>query len=85
MQKRLSDQADLIDLINDHVQVVLKTIYKEDVCPPVYFTSLLGNKIILTCVHAGSSVSEIVFPQPDMTYGMETIKTIMERLYSRTM
>ncbi len=89
MKKDISLYKDLLDVVQKYVDDSLKDY--GDAKFQVSLLENLGHKdkrydcIMLTITHMQSSFSEIIFPRQDMQYGYESIDSIMNSLYARTM
>lgn len=82
--------TNIIDVLDEYIQKLAATKWKEDSCPPIFWLSLDNDieeqhKIILTINHLGSKFSEVLFPRTDAHYGYNSILHHMEQLYNRTM
>jgi hypothetical protein len=81
---------DIVEIIQQQVDLIAKEKYKDDPCPPVFQVSILyedsnTHKLIMTITHLGNSFSTILFPQPKMKFGYESIEWEMTQLYNQTM
>lgn len=81
---------DILKCIQDKIDFIVKEMYKDDQCPPIYIVSNLWinentQKIILTCNHCQQSFSRVLFPTEDSFYGYESLGDIVISLYNQTM
>ena len=85
-----------IDMIlQKEVNRLANKYWSNDKCKPKYIVSILYDKdlrdgkisqyIILTCKHANSSFSSVLFPKNECFYGYESILSCMKDLYNQTM
>ena len=72
------------EIIQGMVDVITKDKWSDET-PPIFIVSIFENKLILTCSHLGSAFSTLLFPEKDMTYGLEILSEKMSDLYNRTM
>jgi hypothetical protein len=80
----------LVEVLQEKINEIAKEKYKSDECPPKYTVSILyenktTHKIMLTVQHLGQSFSTILFPQPEMKYGYESLEWEIEQMYNQTM
>lgn len=79
----------IIGTIQEKVDVLTKTLYRHDKCPPEFIVSLMYDRgehtILLTVRHLGSTFTTVIFPNYEYEYGYESLSKEMEYLYNRTM
>lgn len=79
---------DILDVLQERVNLIVKSKYKNDTCQPTYTVSVLFgeekkyHKIILTITH-GSSFSQQIFPKNSI-FDYFTLEEEMESLYNAT-
>lgn len=92
--KEIMMGKNIVDILQDKVDKLKKKHWQDDICQPDFIVSLLydrnirNNKIaqhiILTCLHASSSVSSVIFPIDENFYGYDSILSAMNDLYNQT-
>lgn len=80
---------DIVNIIEKHVQELVKEQWKDDACPPKFWVSLnnedMDNQcIMITIKHCGYKFTEKLFPRKNTEYGYEAIINQMISLYNQT-
>lgn len=81
---------DIIDVLDDHVQKIVKERWKNDKCPPIFTLSLDNEKednqkILITIYHLGRRFTRTLFPRYNSYYGYDSIADFIETMYNQTM
>jgi len=89
MKRDICLYKDIIDIVQSYVDDYSKEFGDAEFKVPLLQD--FGHKdrrydaILLTVSHLQSSFSEVVSPRQGMNYGYESIESVMDSLYNRTM
>lgn len=81
---------DVVDIIENEVQNLVKLHWKNDDCPPEFWVSLNNDdpdnqSIMITINHLGHKFTEKLFPRKDTEFGYSSVINQMINMYNQTM
>ena len=94
MEHKKYDQVlfgiDIVNIIEEKVQELVKEHWQKDDCPPKFWVSLnnedmKNQSIMITIKHCGYKFTEKLFPRMEIEYGYESVLNQMINMYNQTM
>ena len=81
---------DIVSIIDEVVQILVKEAWKDDKCPPEFWVSLNNEdmkdqSIMITINHMDYKFTEKLFPRKDTHFGYDGLLDQMRNMYNQTM
>lgn len=81
---------DIVSIIDEVVQILVKEYWTDDKCPPEFWVSLNNEdmndqSIMITINHMDYKFTEKLFPRKDTLFGYGSLLDQMRNMYNQTM